>query len=145
MESSDINLKGRGTTSGSIILFDGVCNLCNGMVNFVADRDPDLHFKMASLQSKTGQQILERLEMPKEHFETIILVENGTAFTHSSSILRILKKLTGLWPLLSVFLLVPPPIRDGIYKWVSSNRYRWFGKQETCRVPEPGMEQRFLE
>lgn len=132
-------------SSNSIILFDGVCNLCNGTVNFVADRDPDLHFRMASLQSETGQKLLDLYQLPKDNFETIILIEGGQAYTHSTSILRILKKLNGLWPMLSLFLLLPSPLRDWCYQWVSDNRYRWFGREETCRIPTPEMAHRFLE
>ncbi len=145
MESLDANQKNEIESQGSIILFDGVCNLCNGTVNFVADRDPDLHFRMASLQSETGQKLLDRYQLPKDNFETIILIEDGKTFTHSTSILRILKRLNGLWPMLSVFLLLPSPLRDWCYQWISGNRYRWFGKEDTCRIPTPEMAHRFLE
>lgn len=145
MESFDVNQKNEIESHGSIILFDGVCNLCNGTVNFIADRDPDLHFRMASLQSETGQKLLDQYQLPKDNFETIILIEDGKAFTHSTSILRILKKLNGLWPVLSVFLLLPSPLRDWCYQWISDNRYRWFGKVDSCRIPTPEMAHRFLD
>ncbi len=145
MESFDSSGKTNGVKAGSIVLFDGVCNLCNGTVNFVADRDPDVHFRMASLQSETGQKLLDQYHLPKDNFETIILIENGEAYTHSTSILRISKKLSGLWPVLSFFLLIPKPVRDWCYRLISSNRYRWFGKEEVCRVPSPDMAHRFLE
>ena len=145
MESIDASQNNEIESHRSIILFDGVCNLCNGTVNFVADRDPDLHFRMASLQSETGQKLLDRYQLPKDNFETIILIEDGKAFTHSTSILRILKRLSGLWPVLSVFLLLPSPFRDWCYQWVSDNRYRWFGREESCRIPTPEMAHRFLD
>ncbi|QPJ62413.1 MAG: thiol-disulfide oxidoreductase DCC family protein [Candidatus Nitronauta litoralis] len=145
MDAHNKSSKNEKESEGSIILFDGVCNLCNGTVNFIVDRDPDLQFRMASLQSEAGQHFLDQYNLPKDDFETIVLIEDGQVFTHSTSILRITKKLSGLWPVFSIFLLVPKPIRDWCYRWVSTNRYRWFGKEETCRIPTPEMAHRFLD
>lgn len=127
-----------------IILFDGVCNLCNGAVNFIIDRDPDAHFRLATLQSTVGQELLEKHNLRIQDFDTIVLVEGDNIYSQSTAALRIARKLSGAWPLFYAFIAIPSPLRDMIYSWISRNRYRWFGKQETCRIPTPELRSRFL-
>jgi predicted DCC family thiol-disulfide oxidoreductase YuxK len=129
----------------SIILFDGVCNLCNGWVNFVIERDPDMNFHFAALQSEAGQRILLEMGLPEDFLDSIVLVENGKYFLYSTSILRPMRRLNKLWPALYVFIVIPKGFRDWIYLWIASNRYWWFGKQDACGLPTPEVESRFLK
>lgn len=127
-----------------ILLFDGVCNLCNGFVQFVIRRDPKGKFRFAALQSEIGQTLLRQANMPTEELSTVILYENGKFYTHSSVPLLVVKRFGGAWPLLYGLVIVPKFIRDGIYNWVARNRYRWFGKRESCMIPTPELKSRFL-
>ncbi len=128
----------------SIILFDGVCNLCNGFVNFVIDRDPDAKFKFGALQSEEGQKLVVQYHLQDVPLESVILIENGKAYRESSAALRIAKGMKGLWKLFYVFMIVPPFIRNAVYRFIARNRYKWFGKREVCRIPEPGIMKRFI-
>ncbi|KYG78721.1 thiol-disulfide oxidoreductase DCC family protein [Roseivirga echinicomitans] len=127
-----------------ILLFDGVCNLCNSSVNFIIDRDPKKHFKFAALQSDFGQAKLKELGFSQEEFDSLVLLSNGKVYRKSSAALRIAKKLKGLWPLLYIFIAIPPFIRNGVYDIIGKNRYKWFGKQDSCRMPTPELKQRFI-
>jgi predicted DCC family thiol-disulfide oxidoreductase YuxK len=127
-----------------VILFDGVCNLCNTAVQFVIERDPTAVFRFAALQSDFGQGILAKNAINTEGGDTMILVENGQVYDRSTAALRIAKRLSGGIKLLAVFLIVPRPIRDFFYKIIARNRYRWFGKQETCWLPTKELKARFL-
>ena len=127
-----------------IVYFDGVCNLCNGAVQFVLKRDKKGVFRFAALQSEEGQELLARIGLSGEALKTIVLVEDGTVYTHSTAALRLARRLSGLWPLLYVFILVPRPVRDGVYNWIARNRYRWFGRTESCMLPRPEWKERFL-
>jgi len=131
-------------TKNPIILFDGVCNLCNGAVNFIIARDPNVYFRLAALQSTIGQEILQKHSLNTQDFDTIVLVEGDNIYSHSTAALRIARKLCGAWPLFYAFIVIPSPIRNVIYNWISRNRYRWFGKQDTCRIPTPELRSRFL-
>ncbi|MBO6576119.1 MAG: thiol-disulfide oxidoreductase DCC family protein [Rhodothermales bacterium] len=133
------------TTAGKpIILFDGVCNLCNGAVNYVIDHDPQGTFRFGSLQSEAAAELLDRAGLPEDYLDSIVLVEGDAFFAGSDAALRIARRLSGparwLWPL----RVVPRPIRDAVYGWIARNRYRWFGKQDTCRIPTPDLEARFI-
>jgi predicted DCC family thiol-disulfide oxidoreductase YuxK len=128
----------------AVLLFDGVCNLCNAAVNFVIDRDPRGRLKFASLQSRTGQELLERFDLPTGDFDTMVLVEGDRCFTRSTAGLRVARRLRQPWPLLYGFVIVPRPLRDAVYGLIARNRYRWFGRQESCRVPTPELKARFL-
>lgn len=127
-----------------IILFDGLCTLCNRTVQFVIKRDPKVRFRFASLQSEVGKELLQRYDQPMD-LQTIILLEGGQAYHRSSAALRISRRLRGAWPLLYAFILLPPPLRDIMYNLVARNRYKWFGKQEQCMIPTPNDAKRFLE
>lgn len=128
----------------AIVLFDGVCNLCDQSVQFIIQRDPKQYFKFAPLQSDLAKQLLQEHELNPKDLERVVLIENGKAYTHSTASLRVVRRLSGAWPLLYVFILVPRFIRNAIYRWVARNRYRWFGKKESCAMPTPENRARFL-
>jgi predicted DCC family thiol-disulfide oxidoreductase YuxK len=132
-------------TSMGIILFDGVCNLCNASINFVIDRDKQRYFRYAALQSDSGTSYLKKFEMPSDVFNSIVLVEGEKYYTRSTAALRIAKKMDGLWPLLYVFIIIPPFIRNAVYDFIAKNRYKWFGKEEFCRIPTPELKSLFLD
>lgn len=128
----------------AIVLFDGVCNFCNHSIQFIIKRDKKGYFKFGALQSEEGKALLQQHGLSPEALDTIVLVEDGKAYSYSTAPLRIVKKLTFPWPIFYVFILVPIFIRNPIYKWISRNRYKWFGKQETCMLPTPEIRSRFL-
>jgi predicted DCC family thiol-disulfide oxidoreductase YuxK len=128
-----------------VILFDGVCNLCNGFVQFLIERDPKRRYRYASLQSETGQALMRSAGLPADEINTVVLMEEGKAYTHSDVALRVARHMVGLWPLATVLYIVPKFLRDAIYNWVARNRYRWFGKKEACMVPTPELKSLFLD
>lgn len=128
----------------SLILFDGVCNLCNGFVNFVIDRDPHAVFGFGTLQSDEAQFLLRRFHVEASKPTTIFLLEDGKLYRQSAAVLRIARRLNGLWPLLYGFVVIPRPLRDGVYRLIANNRYRWFGRRNRCRIPTPDLRRRFL-
>lgn len=131
--------------NNKIILFDGVCNLCNNSVLFVIKRDKKDLFRYASLQSEIGQQLVRERGIDTSQVDSIILIEPGVAyFTKSDAALEIAQDLGGLWKLSSVFSWIPKSIRDVIYDFVARNRYKWFGKKEACMVPTPELRAKFL-
>lgn len=129
----------------SLVLFDGVCNLCNGFVQFVVARDPGGRFQFGALQSASARRVLERHDTPAPLPDAIVLVDDGQLFTRSSAALRIARRLTFPWPLAYAFIAVPRPLRDGIYDLVARHRYRWFGKRDHCMVPTPALRSRFVD
>lgn len=128
-----------------ILLFDGVCNLCNAAVQWVLKRDRSNVFRFAALQSETGRTLLQRAGLSADNFDTVVLVEDDRVFTRSDAALEVARRLGGWWPALAVFKLVPRFIRDGVYNWVARHRYRWFGRREACMLPRPEWKERFLE
>tara|TARA_B110000259_G_scaffold48801_1_gene56971 strand:- start:55 stop:486 length:432 start_codon:yes stop_codon:yes gene_type:complete len=128
----------------SIILFDGVCNLCNGAVNFVIKRDPGNVFKFTPLQEKQGVLLLKKHAIDAKMLDSIVLIENGNVYIKSSAALRIAKKMSNLWPLFFALLIIPRFMRDGVYDFIAKNRYKWFGKKEQCMIPTPGLREKFL-
>lgn len=135
----------RKTDEHAVILFDGVCNLCNGFVNFVIDRDPAAYFVLGALQSEEGQRLLQKqCGGLSGEMSSVVLIEDGRCYRQSAAGLRVLRRLKGVWPLFYVFAAIPRPILDRLYDWMASNRYRWFGKRDQCRVPTPELEARFL-
>lgn len=133
------------TVPGPIILFDGVCNLCHCSVQFILPRDKKGIFRFASLQSPAGQALLIKYRLPAGQTDSFVLVDKGSVYTRSSAALRVVKKLRGLWPLFSVFWIVPRPFRDRVYDYVARHRYQWFGKEEACWLPSPQWKKRFLD
>jgi predicted DCC family thiol-disulfide oxidoreductase YuxK len=128
----------------AVVLFDGVCNLCDQSVQFILKRDKKGYFQFASLQSEAGQQILKENNLPTDDFDSFVLVENGKLYQRSSGALRVCRRLGGAWPLLYGFIIVPAFIRNAVYNWVARNRYRWFGKKDACMMPKPEWRERFL-
>jgi predicted DCC family thiol-disulfide oxidoreductase YuxK len=128
-----------------LILFDGDCNLCNSSVQFVLRRDPKARFRFASLQSAVGRARLAEAAPGVALPDSIVLLHRGRLRTRSSAALAIARGLCLPWPLLSVFWLVPYPLRDLVYDWVARNRHRWFGRREACWVPTPALRERFLD
>lgn len=132
----------------AVILFDGVCNLCNSSVNFVIDRDRTGFFKFGALQTpeaapyvaSCGKDAGDEADL----LQSIVLVEEGNCYTRSTAALKIARRLDGAWPLLYGFMIVPRFLRDLVYNWIAKNRYKWFGKQDACRLPTPELRQRFL-
>jgi predicted DCC family thiol-disulfide oxidoreductase YuxK len=127
-------------TDERIVLFDGVCNLCSGAVQFILARDPAGRFRFASLQSEAAQRLLKGAGVA----ETIVLIEGGKIYTRSAAALRIARGLRLPWPLLYAFVAVPRPLRDLVYGWVARHRYAWFGKRESCLLPTPRTRSRFI-
>uniref|UniRef100_UPI0040498CE0 thiol-disulfide oxidoreductase DCC family protein n=1 Tax=Fulvivirga sp. TaxID=1931237 RepID=UPI0040498CE0 len=127
-----------------VILFDGVCNLCNSSINFVIDRDKHKKYKFASLQSQFGQQLAASIGKDID-MQSVLLVENGKVLDRSNAALEIARNLSGAWPVLYVFKAVPSFLRNIVYDFISRNRYRWFGKQEFCRMPSAELKSLFLD
>lgn len=128
----------------SLLLFDGVCNLCNGAVNFIIDKDHCNRFVFASLQSKLGQQMARKYNFPKDDFKSMVLVKGNKVFLKSDAALEVSRDLSKGWRLLFAFKIIPKFIRNGIYDIIAANRYKWFGKEDQCRVPSADLQNRFV-
>lgn len=128
-----------------LILFDGVCNFCGFWVRFLIRRDPEKRFRFASLQSATGREILQKVGLPVGELNTMIYAEDSRTYLGSAAVLRVARAMHGLWPLLYLFIAVPAPLRDLVYRWVARHRYRWFGKRDSCLVPSADLQDRFLD
>ena len=126
-----------------IILFDGECNFCDHSVQFIIKRDPQGLFKFASLQSDVGKELLTKYNAPS-NLDSIVLIENNKCYFESSAALRICRNLKGLWKVFSFLLIVPRSVRNFFYKIIAKNRYKWFGKKESCMLPSPEQRKRFL-
>lgn len=127
-----------------IVLFDGVCNFCNSSVQFIIKHDTSNSLKFASLQSSIGQALLNKYAIPKD-VDSVIFIENNQAYTKSSAALKIANYFGGFWKLLQIFMIVPTFIRNFFYDIIAKNRYRWFGKKDSCMLPSPEIRNRFLE
>ncbi|MFD0940667.1 thiol-disulfide oxidoreductase DCC family protein [Pedobacter boryungensis] len=127
-----------------VIFFDGVCNLCNGAVQFTIKRDSNNIFRFASLQSEYAAEKIAPFNITPENLDSFILLEDDKVYQRSTAALRVVKKLGGLWPLLYGFIIIPRFIRDAVYNYIAKNRYKWFGKQESCWVPTPDLKEKFL-
>ncbi|MAZ73750.1 MAG: thiol-disulfide oxidoreductase [Flavobacteriaceae bacterium] len=127
-----------------IILFDGVCNLCNTSVTFVIKRDKKDVFRFAALQEAPGQSLLTKFNIDTAETDSIILVDGERAYTKSTAALKIARHLGGFYPLLYGFIIVPAFIRNWIYDYVAKNRYTWYGKKESCMIPTPELRSKFL-
>lgn len=127
-----------------IILFDGVCNLCNGAVTFIINRDKKDVFKFAALQSEIGRGLTSKFNIDTSKVDSIILIDGDKHYEKSSAALRIAKQLSGAYPLLFGFMILPKFIRNAVYDYIARNRYKWFGKRESCMIPTPELKSRFL-
>lgn len=126
-----------------VILFDGECNFCDSSVQFIIKRDKKALYKFAAIQSAVGQEILRKHNVPT-NIDSFILVDGEQCYYKSSAVLRICKNLTVSWKLFYYLLIVPRPIRDYFYNIVAKNRYKWFGKKDSCMLPSPEIRKRFL-
>lgn len=127
-----------------VILFDGVCNLCSGSVQFILKRDKEKKFLFASLQSGYGQDLLKQFDLPADTFNSFVLFQDGKIITCSTAALKMFSQLKG-WGWVKIFWMVPKFLRDAVYNFIAKNRYKWFGKKEACWVPTPDLKARFLE
>ena len=128
-----------------IVLFDGVCNFCNATVRFIIRKERKPELKFASLQSETGQSLLKKYNIEQDKWGSFVLIEDGKAYLRSSAGLRLCGRFKGLWPMMKIFLIVPAFIRDGVYNFISKNRYKWWGKSVSCQIPSPELRNRFIE
>ena len=133
------------SSQSAILLFDGVCNLCNHFIQFIVKRDPQAQIHFASLQSESGQAILRKHQLPTEELLSVVLVEGENVYTHSTAALRALKILGFPWSWLYIFIVLPEGLRNLVYDWIAANRYRWFGKRAHCMLPDEELSQRFLD
>lgn len=125
-----------------IVLFDGECNLCNRLVRFIIKRDQHGALEFAPLQWAVSKHLIADRQASSE---TVLLIEHGKLYERSDAALRIARKLRFPWLLLYVFVVVPRPVRDAIYNWIARNRYRWFGKRDSCMTPDENSKSRFLD
>lgn len=128
-----------------LILFDGVCNFCNYWVRFALKRDQKQMLSFGTLQGNTAQSVLPLHGINEKEIASVVFIENGKLWQNSSAVLRICRHLSGAWKLFYVLMIIPAPIRDFIYKMIAKNRYRWFGKRESCMVPDTSMKDRFVD
>ena len=128
----------------AIVLFDGVCNLCDKSVRFIFRHDPSGYFQFAPLQSETAQKLLAEAGASVPDLNSILLIEDGKVYSHSTAALRIARRLKAPISLLWAGMILPRPLRDAIYKTIAKNRYKWFGQKETCEMPPKGLRERFL-
>lgn len=129
-----------------IILFDGVCNLCDSFVQFVIRRDRNDMFRFVPLQSELGEKILQHIGVDRQRVDSMILYEPGVAYFHkSNAAIEIAKSLGGFLSLTTIFKILPNFARNGIYDYVAKNRYKWYGKKESCMIPTPELKAKFLE
>jgi len=128
-----------------VVLFDGVCNFCNYWVNFALKRDRKNKLRFTPLQGKTAKQLLPHYNLNPSSLSSVIFIDAGKAWTQSSAAIRICRHLGGGWRLLYGLIIIPKFIRDFFYNIIARNRYKWFGKKESCMVPTPELRERFLE
>ena len=128
-----------------VILFDGVCNVCDGFVQFILKRDKKAEYYFASLQSDIAKQLMEKHNVQVEELSTVVLINGNQVYTHSDVPLVVAKSLGGIYPLFSIFKVLPKGFRNKIYDWVARNRYKLFGKKEACMLPKPEWHSRFLD
>jgi predicted DCC family thiol-disulfide oxidoreductase YuxK len=139
MQKNDID------TTHPIVLFDGVCNLCSSSVQFIIKRDKKNIFRFASLQSEIGQTLLKKNNLSTTELDSFVLVQNGKVYNKSTGALMVAKQLDGASRFLYSFIIIPTFIRDAVYTFIGSNRYKWFGKKETCWLPTPELRSKFLD
>lgn len=127
-----------------IIMFDGECNFCDKSVQFIIRRDPKACYKFASLQSEAGRTLLKQFQVPVD-MDSFVFIDGDQYYTQSSAALRVCKHLKGFWKLAYALLVVPKPIRDYLYGIIAKNRYKWFGKKDSCMLPSPEIRNRFIQ
>lgn len=130
--------------TSNIIIFDGVCHLCNGAVNFIIKRDPKSIFCFTPMQSQAAKDLMARYSLINDHGDTLFLIKQGQCYTRTDAALEIGKDLSGFWPLLRIFTVLPRSFRDYCYNWLGSRRYALFGKRDTCMLPTEELRSRFI-
>lgn len=133
------------TEDKPIILFDGVCNFCDASVNFLIRQDKKNVFRFAALQSKAGQELLEKYNLPQTKIDSFILIDKGKVYKRSVAGFKVYGKLPWYWKWTQIFWIVPRFITDAVYDFIARRRYKWFGKKEECMIPTPGIRSRFLD
>jgi predicted DCC family thiol-disulfide oxidoreductase YuxK len=128
----------------SIVFFDGVCNLCNGTVQFLLKIDKHQRLQFGSLQGETAKRILPTYQISPEKLSSIIFIHQNKVYTESTAVLEIFRLIGGAWILLYIFIIIPAFIRNAFYKLIARYRYQWFGKRSSCRIPTPSERGRFL-
>lgn len=128
-----------------LLFFDGVCNLCNGLVRFIIGHDRHKRFRFASLQSGIGQRFLDVHGLASQNLDSLVYWRKGRVLTRSTAALNVARDLSGAWPVAFAFIVVPRFIRDAVYDLIARKRYRWFGKQDSCMVPTAQLKERFLD
>ncbi|MBT6834831.1 MAG: DUF393 domain-containing protein [Bacteroidetes bacterium] len=127
-----------------IILFDGICNLCNSSVQWIIKKDKKTSFRFASIQSKAGISLLSECGLTKNQLYSIVLIENNSYRDKSDAIIQICVLIGGIWKLAKIFLIIPKVVRDLLYDYIAKNRYKWFGKRKTCMLPNEDVLSLFL-
>ena len=128
-----------------IVIFDGVCNFCNGSINFIINRDPEAKFAFTPMQSETAEVLVKEYGVFNVGEDTLIFIKNGECFMWSSAALEIAKDLSGPWSLFYAFIIIPVPLRDFFYKVFARYRYKLFGKRTECMIPSEEVRSRFIE
>ena len=128
-----------------IVIFDGVCNLCNAGVKFIINRDPKRVFWFSPMHSDISQELIKKYHEPAFEFDTVLLIKNGVCYKRTDAIMEIIKDLTGFWFIFRIFIFVPKSIRDYFYNVIAKSRYKIFGKRDKCMVPTQDIRKRFLE
>ena len=128
-----------------ILVFDGVCNLCDGSIQYIIPRDPDGTLRFAPLQSDLGETVRESAGLSTDDLKTVVLVDDGMAYTKSDAAIRVGEHLGGPYRLLSLGRLLPRSLRDRIYDFVADHRYDWFGKKDQCLIPDEDVSDRFIQ
>ena len=128
----------------AIVLFDGFCNICSGLVLFIIRRDPGMHFMFAASQSTSGKKLLQEYGIAELTRHSIILIRDQKIYQKSGAMLRISRRLRGFWPLFYGFIILPQAFRDFFYDMIARNRYRFYRKRDQCFVPDTGIRSRFL-
>lgn len=134
-----------GKTEDPVLLFDGVCNLCDGSVKFILRHEKNSDLKFAAIQSEAGQKLLSQKNINPGQIDSVILIKGGKVYTESDAVLNVTKFLRFPYSLCNILRVVPKPVRNFFYKKVARNRYRWFGKRDSCMMPTPNLENRFLK
>jgi predicted DCC family thiol-disulfide oxidoreductase YuxK len=134
-----------GAPGPAVIVFDGLCNLCTGSVQFILRHEREPHFKFASLQSAGGTALLKANGIARGDVDSFVLIEDGHSYMRSDAAIRVARSLAAPWSLAGTLSIVPRPIRDWAYRIIARNRYQWFGRRETCMLPSPEYRERFVE
>lgn len=127
-----------------IILFDGVCNLCNNSVNYVIKRDKKDRFRFAAFQEEAGRRLIVKYNIDTSKTDSIVLLDGDKVYVRSTAVLRIARYLGGGYPLFYGFMIIPNFVRNWVYDCVARNRYKWYGKRDSCMIPAPELRSKFL-